>query len=217
MNTVPSIKKQWRSMIQSILKSGTSFGDRRTRVCIEKLNQTYVFTPESFATIREPVQFLSTFPDWIYPDIDEIKQIILEPNQSPHYEYSYANRLFAFNGNIDQVNTRIIPLLKKNPHTRRAILGFLNPATDQNPGFIEKPSIISIQLLYRNQQLTLTAHIRSMDVFFGFPANLIQLHSILTVICEKTNLSPGKITLFCASAHIFEDQKPYINKLIKSK
>lgn len=217
MSQQPNVKKQWMKMIQAILKKGTVFGDRRTRICIEQLNQTYVFEPESFPTIREPVQFLSTFPEWIYPDIDEIKQIMLEPNQSPHYEYSYANRLFAFNGEIDQINTRIVPLLNKNPHTRRAIIGFLNPYTDQVPGFVEKPSITSIQFIYRNQQLHLTAYVRSMDVFFGFPANLIQLHSILTLICEKTHNTPGAITVFCASAHIYEDQKPYINKLIKGK
>jgi len=215
MSQILSVKKEWRKIIKDILKNGVTFGDRRTRECIELLNQTYVFPPESFPTIREPVQFLSTFTDWIYPDIDEIKQIMLEPNQSPHYEYSYANRLFAYDGSLNQINDRIIPLLEKNPHTRRAVIGFLNPRTDQTPGYSEKPSLISIQFLYRQQKLHLTAYIRSLDVLFGLPANLIQLQSILALVCEKTHHSPGNLTLFCTSAHLFEDQKKYINKLIK--
>ena len=96
-------------------------------------------------------------------------------------------------------------------------MGFLNPNTDEGHDAGEKPALISIQFLYREKKLTLTAHIRSCDIFFGFPANILQLHTLMTHVCEKTHLSPGNITIFCTSAHVFGDQKPYINKLTKDK
>ena len=218
MSSSESVKKKWAKIIKNILEKGDKFGDRRTRICYELLNQTYTFTSDQFKTIKEPIQFLSTFNEWIYPDIDEIKQIILETAQSPHYEYSYANRLFSYNNNVNQMKHYIIPELKRAPNTRRAIMSFLNPLTDdQNPDLTERPALTSIQFLYRNNQLHLTAYIRSCDIFFGFPANLLQLHALLTHVAQESHHSVGNITLFCASAHVFDDQKPYINKLISLK
>ena len=217
MNDDIKVKKYWREIIKAILEKGEIVNDRRTRECIELTNQTYVIHPEQFESIKEPIQFLSNFTDWIYPDIDEIKQIIMEKNQSPHYEYSYANRVFSYNNNINQIDEYIIPLLTKSPTTRRAIAGFLNPISDENVDSAEKPSIVSLHFIYRNKKLHLTAHIRSCDMFFGFSANIVQLHTMLSYVSDKTHLSIGSITIFCTSAHIFSDQKPYINKLLNEK
>jgi thymidylate synthase len=195
--------------------------------CIEgdKVNSTFptyelhnvvVTLSPPHTAIRDPIKVLSTQHDWIYPDETEIKQAILEKNNSPYYRYSYANRIFNYNqDNIDQVHGFIIPLLKKDPLTRKAVLTLTNPAQENDPSNDFIPGLTQIQFEIRHGKLHTTAIIRSCDIFLGWPANIYQIFSISEYVSEKLGLSLGNISTICLNAHIYDHMLSHMKRYLK--
>jgi thymidylate synthase len=168
--------------------------------------------------LTAPIMHLQTQFDWIYPDTTEIKQAILEKNNSPYYKYSYANRIFNYNQEeIDQLNTYIIPLLKKDPHTRRASITLTNPLLENDPNIEFLPGILSIHFKVAHNVLHTTVVLRSCDLFFGWPANVYHTFCIAEYICEKLGYRMGKISTFALSAHVYEHILPEIKRVLKKK
>jgi thymidylate synthase len=183
-----------------------------------ELSNLVITLQQPHSDITTPIKILQSQFDWIYPDLTEIKQAILEKNNSPYYKYSYANRIFNYNQqDIDQLNTYIIPLLRKNPTTRRAILTLTNPIVEHDPQIEFFPGIVSIHFKVLHNVLHTTIIIRSCDLFLGWPANIYHAQCISEFVSEKLGFRVGKITTICLSAHVYEHMLPHIKQILKKK
>ncbi len=203
----------WKNILSQIYKKGQDFKDHRNRICREILNVNLeIQNPEK--DITKPIDRLNKFQIWKYPPLEEIENIILSRHSIPDYKYSYGPRLFNFNQKIDQVNDFLIPLLKKDLLTRRAVLCVWDPLEDSNIENKESPGLALIDIKLRNNKLNLTTIIRSNDIFFGWPANIYQLFALQKYIQKRINCKIGKLSTFSTSAHIYEDQFPYIKKIL---
>lgn len=130
---------------------------------------------------------------------------ILSPISPKGFEYSYGERLFAYNdadaGELDQI-AYIIDKLNYNPSTRRAIAITWQPWWDNDSHHV--PCLQSVDFLYRAGKLHLTAYFRSWDVRQAAPTNMYGLSRLLSYVSEKVGVFPGSLTVVAASAHCYE-------------
>ena len=201
----------WRKLLASIMKNGESYLDRRNRICKEALN--VVATIESVEGITKPIETLNKFNKWVYPSEEQIKNFILNKEDSSEYYYNYGERAFNFEG-INQVDEYIIPLVKKTPTSKRAIVMFYS-TKDSLPLRKEVPGLVSINFEIRNNQLHSTLIIRSNDMCHGWPGNVAQAYYLTEYVANELNCKIGSITTFSISAHIFEEQFDDIKKILK--
>lgn len=204
----------WKKALSFVLINGEEFNDDG-RICKEVPNLSICILNPSKG-IKEPIEELRKFKKWVYPPIEEIREIALEKNSNPAYSYSYGTRIFNFQGKIDQINDYIIPLLKNNSYSRRGVVSLWDPHSDSITYKKDVPSLISVDFLIRDGKLNTTYYIRSNDIFFGFPANVYQLFIIQKYVADQLNVPIGSLTVFSASAHIFDDQVESIQEVLKS-
>lgn len=119
--------------------------------------------------------------------------------------YGYVlQKEFGFN----QIET-IIELLKKDPNSRRAVLN-INRA---NPNVIttkDEHCTIALVFSIRNNKLNCTGIMRSNDIWFGLPYDVIYFTELQKYIANKLNVEYGTYTHFATSLHVYEQ---YYDKL----
>lgn len=114
---------------------------------------------------------------------------------------AYGYRLqtqFGFN----QIRT-IESLLKKDKSSRRAVLNINTP----NKNVYEtndEPCTIALQFLIRNNRLNLTAIMRSNDLWFGTPYDVLFFTSLQRIIANDLKIKIGSYYHFATSMHIYE-------------
>ncbi len=206
----------WKECLNLILDEGKDYKDENNRVCRELLN-IVVEIENPAEDVAAPIHTLNRFHKWDYPPLDRIAHIILDKKLAPEYAYSYGPRLFNFQNTFNQVDEFVIPLLKENPDSRRAILNFWDVSKDSKTIKRDIPSLIMLDCKLRDNKLNVTGIIRSNDVFFGWPANMYQIHVLQQYIASKVGCKTGSITTISTSAHIFRDQFPYIETILRMK
>ena len=194
----------WKHSIRFLLQEGNDFKDKDGRLCREIFNLK-IDIEEPWKDITTPIELISDSKNWVYPRIDEIANSTLSRKHSPGHIYIYGERIFNFENKINQIDEFIIPLLRKDPLSRRAILNLWNPNKDSNEFNKEIPSIINGIFIVDDQNINVTVTIRSQNLYFGFPANIYQIYLLQEYIAQRLNKNTGKITLFILSAHIFEE------------
>lgn len=210
-----STVEAWKDSLKYIMKHGLELIDINKRNCKEVMNLKIIIkNPKKDITM--PFELLDSFKKWVYPPIEEIKNIILAKKIAPVYGYSYGPRIFNYDG-INQVDDFIIPLLKQDPSSRRGIVTLWR--TDSDSRIYEKniPGLVCIHFMLRQNKLNLTVLIRSNDMFFGWPANAYQAFVLQSYVAEKLKCQFGSITLISISAHIFKEQFADIEKVLEMK
>ncbi len=210
----PSAWDAWREALSIIRDSGEKQKDSNNRE-FRELRNLMITIERTNQGIFEPILHLSRSDKWVYPDLAEVANVILHPESVSAYDYSYAKRLFATVDNKNQIDDYVIPLLQKDPITRRAVATLFDPGVDSSTKNKEIPSMIVFDFKIRNQQLHVTCFIRSSDVFIGWPANVYQISVIQEYIAGKLKIAIGQITTIAASAHIHSDHAAEIEKLLK--
>ncbi len=207
-----SMQKIWIELLEFSL-DGAANGRGESTV-YERTN-VLLTLQRPFKDISDPIRQLCVRHEWIYPDLHELRSIMLEKNSSPHYMYSYANRLFAYHKSIDQINSYVIPLLKTDPNSRRACITLIDPQRDEFENTQFFPGITQIQFQIRAEALIVSATIRSCDAFLGLPANFFQLKCLGDYIAAELGISLGEISVFCANVHVYEKMLTEIKKYLK--
>ncbi|MFT4311350.1 MAG: thymidylate synthase [Candidatus Woesearchaeota archaeon] len=206
--------KKWAQALTKIRKQGYKYVDTNNRVCVEMMNLKIVLEDPKNMQIEKPIEFISKNDKWLYPSKTEISNIMFKEVNSPSYDYTYGGRIFNFSKKLDQVQDYIIPLLKKDKASRRAVINIYDPIKDSKLDKRNAPSIMYLAFRIINSKLCITACIRSSDMFFGWPANIYQIYSIQSFIANELNLNMGSLTTISNTAHIFESDFEYVEDLI---
>lgn len=204
----------WRNALKFVKDKGNDFIDEDGRVCREVFN-IYIEVLNPSKDVIKPIETIEWFKKWFYPPLSEISNTILSKNIASMYKHSPGARLFSYNDTINQLDDFVIPLLRSNPTSRRAIAVLWNPLIDSNINKKDMPSMMVIDFKLRKNKLNVTMTIRSNDMFMGWPANIYQIHTLQGYVCGKLKIDPGFIGIFSTSAHIFEDKFEEIDKIIK--
>jgi thymidylate synthase len=205
----------WKKSLRYVYENGKDFRDENNRICREVHNLVAVIdSPEQ--DITKPITILNSFQKWIYPPLEELHNIVLRTKDSPAHHYLYGPRIFSYDGQ-DQINDFVIPLLAGNPNSRRAVVVLWNPAKDADVHGRMVPGWIMIDFKLRENKLSATSILRSNDLWFGWPASLYQTYVLQSYVADKCRVKTGSLTTLSTSAHIFEDQFSYIQKILKEK
>lgn len=208
-----NIMQLWKKVVNKILEEGEEYIDNNNRICKELLNGIIILENPSSSEVQRPINHLKNFDEWIYPSKEELSGVMFKDTRVPIYEYTYGGRIFNFNEVKDQIREFIIPLLKRDPESRRGVINIYDPIADSDLTHKNTPSMMYINVRIKNNKLLLTAHIRSNDILFGWPANIYQIFSIQEYIAKKLDLELGDLSLINNSLHLFLD--PY-NPLLDS-
>lgn len=112
---------------------------------------------------------------------------------------------------FDQIE-KIIELLKRDPNSRRAVLN-INEANERVIETKDEPCTIAIQFLLRNKSLDCTAIMRSNDIWFGFPYDVIFFTELQKFIAKELGVKCGHYTHFATSLHVYEKDIEKISNL----
>jgi thymidylate synthase (methanogen type) len=202
----------WKKSLKYILDNGIDFIDKDKRNCRETLNLTIIIE-DSEKDYEKPIDIMQQF-EWVYPSKEELESIMLNKEQPASYEYSYGPRIFNFKG-VDQINDFIIPILKKDPSSRRAIITLFDPSIDSNLLSKNVPSLLYIYFKIKDGKLTLTCSIRSNDLFIGWPGNIYQIILLQKHVAGLLGIQTGELTTVSGSAHIFHEHFEMIEKILQ--
>ncbi|HDP73408.1 MAG TPA: hypothetical protein ENN46_00405 [Candidatus Woesearchaeota archaeon] len=206
----------WRESLKHVIENGIDFRDENSRICREVFNLNQVIN-KPWEDTTKCISILSRFKEWKFPPAEEIAAIMISKKLAPEYSYSYGPRLFNFQGRINQIDNFIVPLLKKNPNSRRATVVLWDHFEDVNPAKRDIPSLIMIDFKIRENRINTSAVIRSNDLFFGWSANVYQLFVLSEYVRKEIGCDRGLINTISISAHLFEDQFEFIRKILKEK
>ena len=201
----------WKKALKYILDEGTDFTDLDDRQCRETLNlMVNIENPEK--DYEKLIEIMKQF-EWIYPTSEELSTIIFNKEDLAIYEYSYGPRIFNFAGKKDQINDFVIPLLKNDPNSRRAIISLFNPYTDSDILNKNIPSLMYVYFKIRDNILHCTCFIRSNDFFIGWPGNIYQIYLLQKYVADKVNIKTGSLSTMSCSAHVFHEHFDHIKKM----
>ncbi len=203
----------WEQALAYISKQGTVFADTDGRACREVLGLT-IRVPAK-GDIAEPIRILHSSGKFVYPPLEEMERVMLTKKEIPGLYYTYGARAFNHTGS-NQIDDYLIPLLKDDPTSRRATIVFYEPSKDAMIDRKDMPGMIMMNCNVKGEMLDVTTIIRSNDVFFGWPANVYQVSVLQDYIAKALKKKCGSITTYSISAHVFEDQEDYINRLLKT-
>lgn len=210
------VMELWKNALSLVVKNGIEFKDNDGRICIEENNLVLTLTNPN-QKISEPIEIMMARRKWVYPSKDELSSIMFKEYHAPTYDYTYGGRIFSFEDQLDQINEFIIPLLKSDPSSRRAVVVLYDPIDDSNISNKNSPGIIYMQFRIKENKLHMNCHIRSNDLFFGWPANIYQIFTLQKFVSEKLGIEKGNISTISNSAHVFKDDLDDINKLIEQQ
>jgi thymidylate synthase len=212
--TSTTAKHGWMELLSAIQRDGRVYTDQDGRECKELLNVLLSISAPTDAL--DIVREMQRQPTWVYPSPEELKSIILGSTLQGAHEYSYVPRIF---GKVNQIDGFIIPLLKASPQSRRAVVMLYQPDTDSKLASKNVPGLISIQFRVLGA-LEVTCHIRSNDVFIGFPANIFQMRCLQEYVAQRLGIEAGAMHLFSGSAHVFteySEQLQHVTKTLRAR
>lgn len=120
------------------------------------------------------------------------------------FEYTYGERIYNYpitGGVKNQVNDYIIPELKRDNSSRRAILHLWNVEFDTESSNV--PCLQTIQYLIRNNTLYTVASFRSNDMLLAWGCNVYGITMLSKHIADELGVKLGDITTISTSAHIY--------------
>lgn len=205
----------WKNALIKVENEGYDYIDSDNRLAKEILNLIINIDDPENQDVDEPLNLMTDTNNWLYPTKTEISNVMFKELANPAYDYTYGGRIFNFSGQINQVKSYIIPLLQKEPESRRAVIAIYNPFQDSTFKTKNVPAILNIYVRLHQGKLALTATIRSQDLFFGWPANIYQLYCLQKLIAEQLNVKLGSLTTISNSTHIFESNLSDIKKIMK--
>lgn len=103
---------------------------------------------------------------------------------------------------FDQIE-KIIELLTVDPNSRRAVLNINVP----NMHVIEtrdEPCTIALQFMIRDGQLNCTGIMRSNDIWFGLPYDVVFFTELQKYIARRLGVAYGTYTHFVTSMHVYD-------------
>lgn len=131
-----------------------------------------------------------------------------------HANSAYGYIIFKKFG-FDQLK-KVIKELKQNPESRRATIKINTPHTNGVDITTTKDEYCTMYLDFsiRDNQLNLFTAMRSNDIWFGFPSDILFFVNLQKLVAKELNLFPGTYTHLANSLHMYERDFEKAEKLI---
>lgn len=201
------------------LKLSPKVGDTRETnnisVCLTNIENNIV----SIRDISVPYMFAELM--WYFAGRNDVKFIgsfaslwkrISDDGITNNSAYGYLiKEAFGFN----QVE-KTIELLKKDPLSRRAVIN-LNTPNERVIETKDEPCTIAIQFLLRRGKLNCTVMMRSNDIWFGFPYDVIFFTELQKYIANRLEVGYGTYTHFVGSMHLYDRDYDKVGNILMNR
>ncbi len=205
-----TISDAWRRGLNLIWRQGAQITDERGTRIRELLSMQVVVEDPYHEMI--PAEY-----SWNEERLEEYAQQLLSGN-NPGFEYTYGERLRAWSlpgvPALDQIE-QVILRLKASANTRRATAVTWIVPVDACKD--EVPCMIVDDFKLRDGCLHLSIFFRSHDFAGAYPANLYGLARLLQYVSREVGAEPGSISTTSASAHIYEHDWDFVEKMLLGK
>ena len=205
-----TISDAWQRGLNLIWRQGAQITDERGTRIKELLSMQVVVEDPYHEMI--PAQY-----SWNEERLEEYAQQLLSGN-NPGFEYTYGERLRAWSlpgvPALDQIE-QVILRLKASANTRRATAVTWIVPVDACKD--EVPCMIVDDFKLRDGRLNLSIFFRSHDFAGAYPANLYGLARLLQYVSYEVGAEPGSICTTSASAHIYEHDWDFVEKMVLGK
>lgn len=108
---------------------------------------------------------------------------------------------------VDQLSF-VISKLQSDPDTRQAVISLWDPIKDNFTQSKDHPCNNMVYFSNREGALHITVVIRSNDLIWGVPYNMIQFVHLQALVAGTLGLNMGRFTVMCNNLHIYEDLYP---------
>jgi thymidylate synthase len=202
-----TISDAWARGLNLIWRQGAIITDERgTR--IREILSLQVVVEDPYREMIPP-QY-----SWNEERLEEYASQLLS-GENPGFEYTYGERLRAWHQpgmpELDQIE-QVISRLKASAITRRATaVTWIVPVDARKD---EVPCMIVDDFKLRDGRLHLSIFFRSHDFAGAYPANLYGLARLLQYVSFEVGAKPGSISTTSASAHIYEHDWDYVEKML---
>lgn len=171
-------------------------------VSIRDISQTYLFGELLwYFTGRNSVDFIGAF--------GSMWKKISDDGKTSNSAYGY---IMKEKHGFNQVDT-VIELLRKDPNSRKAVIN-LNVPHLEVLNTKDEPCTIALQFIIRGGKLHCTGMMRSNDIWFGFPYDVVFFTELQKYIADKLKVKYGTYTHFAISLHMYDKDEEKIRKII---
>lgn len=151
---------------------------------------------------------------WDSYDTPEVRKIYhLEEG---HLGPSYGKQIRSFSAggkkDIDQL-LQVQESLKKDPNSRRHVISLWNPKEVDEVYYA--PCLTQFKFYVNQEKLSLAVVQRSADIAGGVPFDIAEMAIFLLMMAQVTNLISHELVYFLEDTHIYNDQRPQVEELLK--
>ncbi len=197
----PTVAQTWLKVLNMVTKYGRVKSTRyaTTNELKELLNLN--------AVVNEEDPENEYFPEYLPFTTTELKAYYpewLTARRIPGMAYNYGDRMRNMDG-INQIE-EIKKLLQNRPDSKKMIASLYNVKVDwaaANTG--DTPCITQIIGGVQDKKFFLTVHVRSQDMFHGWPRNMFAARKLQKEIADSGGYPMGKLTMITHSAHMYAD------------
>lgn len=98
---------------------------------------------------------------------------------------------------------KLVAGIKRDPFSRRHIVTAWAP--HELDEMCLPPCHIFFQCFVREDKLSMTVYMRSVDMCLGLPADVVLYATLLLLLCNETALEPGELVFMCGDAHVYRN------------
>lgn len=126
---------------------------------------------------------------------------------------AYGHIIFEKHG-FNQL-AKVIELLKQDPTSRRAVIN-INVPNEHVIETKDEPCTVSIQFLVRDNKVHCTVYMRSNDIWFGFPYDVVFFTELQRIVAENLHAELGIYTHLAGSLHMYDRDEAKIREIVKN-
>lgn len=199
--SAPTVAQTWLKVLNIVTKYGRIKSTRyaSTNELKEVLNLTAIVTEENPDDEYFPdyMPFTRNELNGYYPEWMTARKI-------PGMAYNYGDRFRNYDG-LDQIES-MKKLLKERPDSKKIIAFTYKPVWDwENANKGDTPCIVMAIGGVQDKKFFLTIHVRSQDMFHGWPRNMFAARKMQKEIADAGGYPMGELTMITHSAHMYAD------------
>lgn len=111
---------------------------------------------------------------------------------------------------------KVVELLTIDPSSRRAVIN-INAANESVIETKDEPCTIALQFILRENLLYCTGIMRSNDIWFGTPYDVIFFTELQKHIAKRLGVDTGTYTHFVTSLHLYDKDYEQVRLMIESQ
>ena len=202
---------KYKELLQTILDRGIWLESRNSRT-LQIPFYSFTINSKDWKLGVRPMHYKGTLGEFrTLMDLDNPLTNVsqFEANGCPYWDLwggPGGSLKLAYYDNLHPQLEDIIEQIKVDLYSRRHVVDLWDHEQVQS-GVLSLPSCwYNMTFIYTGEQLDLVWTQRSVDTYYGLPADIYLAYLFLQYVCEQANLPTGDIHFSLSNVHLYENQ-----------